>query len=57
MEERKCNVSFSRAGNGIGARIILSVPLLRKLGITQEEREVIVSYDEENEVITIRKDK
>lgn len=57
MEERKANVSFPKSGNGIGARIVLSVPLLKKLGITQEDRAVIVTYDEENEVITIRKEK
>lgn len=57
MEERKANISFPKSGNGIGARIVLSVPLLKKLGITQEERTVIVTYDEENEIITIRKEK
>ncbi len=57
MEERKANISFPKSGNGIGARIVLSVPLLKKLGITQEERAVIVTYDEENEIITIRKEK
>ncbi|WP_427043230.1 hypothetical protein HUW86_09910 [Fusobacterium sp. SB021] len=57
MEERKANISFPKSGNGIGARIVLSVPLLKKLGITQEERAVIVTYDEENGIITIRKEK
>lgn len=57
MEERKANISFPKSGNGIGARIVLSVPLLKKLGITQENRAVIVTYDEEAETITIRKEK
>jgi hypothetical protein len=41
----------------MGAKIILSIPLLKKLGITPEDREVEVVYDEENGEITIRKRK
>lgn len=55
MEKRNANVSFSKVGNGIGARIILSVPLLKKMGITESEREVEVVYDEEKQTITIQK--
>ncbi len=55
MEKRNANVSFSKAGNGIGARIILSVPLLKKLGIDQENRAVEVIYDEEAQTVTIKK--
>lgn len=57
MEKRNANISFSKVGNGIGARVILSVPLLKKLGITQEEREVIITYDENKQNITIEKKK
>ncbi len=57
MEKRTLKVSFSKAGNGIGARIPLSVPFLKKLGITQEEREVDIVYDEEKQIITIQKKK
>lgn len=57
MEKRSANISFSKSGNGIGARIILSVPLLKKFGITQEEREVEVIYDEEQQAIVIKKKK
>ena len=55
MEKREANISFSRSGNGIGARIILSVPLLKKLGINQENRAVEVIYDEDAKTVTIRK--
>lgn len=55
MEKRNANVSFSKSGNGIGARIILSVPLLKNLGITPDERKVEVIYDEEKQTITIQK--
>lgn len=45
MEKRKANISFSKAGNGMGARIILSIPQLKKLGITPENKAVVVTYD------------
>lgn len=57
MEKRDLKVSFSKTGNGMGARIPLSIPLLKKMGITQEEREVEIIYDEENQIITIKKKK
>lgn len=57
MEKRTLKVSFSKTGNGMGARIPLSIPLLKKMGITQEEREIEIIYDEEQEVILIKKKK
>lgn len=57
MEKRDGKISFSRAGNGIGAKLAMSVPLLKKFGITQEEREVEIAYDEDNQMIIIKKKK
>lgn len=57
MEKRNAKISFSRSGNGIGAKLPLSVPLLKKFGLTQENREVEVIYDEENQTILIMKKK
>ena len=57
MEKRDAKISFIKSGNGMGAKIILSIPLLKKLGITPEDREVEVVYDEENGEITIKKSK
>lgn len=57
MEKRDAKISFSRAGNGIGAKLPMSVPLLKRFGITQENREVEVIYDEESQTILIRKKK
>ncbi|EFS20656.1 hypothetical protein FSBG_00153 [Fusobacterium gonidiaformans 3-1-5R] len=57
MEKRILKVSFSKTGNGMGARIPLSIPLLKKMGITQEEREVEVMYDEERQQVIIQKKK
>ena len=57
MEKRDSKISFSKSGNGIGAKITLSMPLLRKIGITPENKEVEVIYDEEEEKIIILKKK
>ena len=55
MEERTIKVFFGKAGNGVGAKLTLSVPLLKKMGITPENRDVKVIYDEERQTITIQK--
>jgi len=55
MEKRNAKIAFSRAGNGIGAKLPLSVPLLKLLGINQDEREVEVIYDEKKQEITVKK--
>ena len=57
MEKREALIQFPKMGNGTGARINLSVPLLKKIGFSQEEREVEVLYDEENQKIIIQKRK
>ena len=58
MEERKLKVSFNRPGGtaskgGISARIALPKTWLDTMGVTQEHREVIVSFD--GEKIEIRR--
>ena len=57
MEKREVKISFGKSGNGIGAKLTMPIPFLRKLGITQEEREVEVLYDEENQRVIIQKRK
>ncbi len=57
MEKREALIQFPKMGNGTGARINLSVPLLKKIGFSQEEREVEVLYDEENQRVIIQKRK
>lgn len=56
MEERILKVTFGKSGNG-GVNPKLSIPksFLDKLNITQEEREIRLSLDEENSKITITK--
>lgn len=58
MEERKLKVIFGKDGRGAtNTKITLPVTWLKEMGITQDEREVIMEYDKENEIITIKKEK
>lgn len=57
MEKRNAKIQFPKVGNGTGARIVLSLPLLKKLGITQDERDVEIIYDEDKKTVTIQKRK
>ena len=53
MEKKNKKVSFYKAGNGEAVRINLSVPALRKMGITPESKDVVVIY--ENDKVIIKK--
>lgn len=57
MEKRDLKISFGKSGNGVGAKLTLPIPFLRKLGITQEERDIELIFDEERQVLEIRKKK
>lgn len=57
MEVRKVKTIFLKAGNGLGARIGLSVPQLKRLGITPEDREIYITYDEDKIILTKDKPK
>lgn len=57
MEKRELNISFAKAGNGKNARIIIPIPWLRKLNITEEEKEIDLIFDENNQQLIIRKRK
>lgn len=57
MEKRELNISFAKAGNGKNARIVVPIPWLRKLNITEEEREIDLIFDEENQQLIIKKRK
>ena len=52
---RDGKVSFVKMGNGKGAKVNLSIPLLKILEITEEEREVKIEYDDTLKQITIKK--
>lgn len=57
MEERKLKIMFANDGKGRYTHK-LSVPKtwIEKMGVSIEDREVIVSFDEETKEITIRKE-
>lgn len=55
MDKRVLKVNFSKAGTGIGAKLTLPVTELRKLGITQEERDIILEVDEKKKRLIIKK--
>ena len=57
MDKRVLKVSFFFFLTGMGAKLTLPIPVLRKLGITPEEREVELIFDEEKQVLEIRKKK
>ncbi|MCC0682538.1 AbrB/MazE/SpoVT family DNA-binding domain-containing protein [Clostridioides sp. ES-S-0005-03] len=54
--KRKLNINFSKSGNGYETTK-LSIPIIwvRDMGLTQDDRTVVVEYDEHNQTITIKK--
>ncbi len=57
MEKRDLNISFQKSGNGKNARLIIPIPWLRELGITEEERQVELIFDKENSRLIVEKKK
>ena len=55
MEKRKAKIQFPKMGTGTGARINLSIPLLKELGFDKENREVEIVYDKDKKTVTIQK--
>lgn len=57
MEKRILKVSYARAGNGKGAKLSLPAKMLRLIEVSEEEREIELSYDEKKKVLIIAKKK
>ncbi len=56
MEERILNISFNKAGSGsITKRITLPSSILKKMGIDENNKQIILIYDENKKEIIIRK--
>lgn len=56
MNERILNISFNKSGRGTYTpKIALPMAIIRDMGITQDEREIKVLYDEQKKEIIIRK--
>jgi len=57
MEERKLKVLFGKSGNGyLTPRISLPISWIKDMGISQENRNVKVIFNEETKQIIIEKD-
>lgn len=55
MEKRDLKITFHKAGNGRGSKLSLPIPWLRKLGITEESRDIELIFDEENKCLVLKK--
>lgn len=56
MEERKLKVIFGKDGRGsTNTKITLPITILRDMGVTPENREVTLQYNENQKIITIKK--
>ncbi|MCC0707267.1 AbrB/MazE/SpoVT family DNA-binding domain-containing protein [Clostridioides sp. ES-S-0190-01] len=54
--KRKLNISFAKGGAGSTyTRISLPITWVRDMGLTQDDKTVVVEYDEYNQTITIKK--
>lgn len=58
MEERKLTVNFNKSGSGsLTPKVTLPIKWLRDMGVTKEQREITVQYNEETQEIVIKKQK
>ena len=55
MDKRETKVLFSKAGNGIGSKVTLPMPWLKKMDIVPENREIEMFFEEEKKQIIIQK--
>lgn len=54
-EKRKANIIYHKAGNGKSAKLTMPIPWLRDMQITEEEKSVLLEYNEEDKKIIITK--
>jgi hypothetical protein len=55
MKKRKANIMFNKNGNGnLTTRITLPVPWIKAMGLNENNREVLIEYNDEK--ITIKKE-
>ena len=55
MEKRDLNVSFYKAGNGVSARLNLPKKWMNSMNITPEEKQITLEFDEEKQIIILKK--
>lgn len=57
MEKRDLKISFYKAGNGVSTRLNVPIVWLRKMDITENDREVELIFDEKKQHLLIKKKK
>jgi hypothetical protein len=55
MEKRESKVSFAKAGNGVGSKVTLPMPWLKKMNVSPIEKDIELFFNEETKEIIIRK--
>ena len=56
METRILKVSFNKSGRGtMTPKLALPTTVVRKIGVTEEDREIELIFDEEKEEIILKK--
>ncbi len=56
MEERILNITFNKSGSGsITKRLTLPSSILKKMGIDENNRQVLLIYNDDKKEIIIRK--
>lgn len=58
MEERNLNIIFNKSGSGsMNTKVSIPITWIKQMGITEKEREVVATYNEEKQEIIIKKQK
>lgn len=56
MESRKLKISFNKSGRGtLTPKLALPTLIIRDMGITEEDRDIELLYDEEKKEIILKK--
>jgi hypothetical protein len=58
MEERKLNIIFNKSGSGsTNTKLSLPITWIKQMGITENNREIVATYNEKKQEIIIKKQK
>lgn len=58
MEERELNIIFNKSGSGsMNTKVSLPITWIKQMGITEQDRQVIATYNEKKQEIVIKKQK
>lgn len=58
MEERELNIIFNKSGSSsMNTKVSLPITWIKQMGITEQDRQVIATYNEKKQEIVIKKQK